>query len=90
MDSLQNEKSTLDLLTSLDQHHIIEVYNKSSNEEKQAFINQVAILNTSYPGGITEYCKRAKGLLEASKNNENPYKLYKPSVPEGINIEVGN
>jgi len=89
MDSLKNEKSSLELLKELDQTHIIELYNKSSTFEKQELINQIELLETSYPGGIREYCKRAKMFLEASKNNENPYKMYKPSVPEGVNIDIG-
>ncbi len=43
-----------------------------------------------YPGGIKEYIARAKVLLENSKNNVNPYTSYSPSVPEGIDITVGD
>ncbi len=88
--SLKNEQKTLDLLKELDQGHIIEQYQKASNEDKQGLLAQIEVLDASYPGGIKEYCTRAKIFLEKSKNNENPYKLYKPSVPEGVNMEIGN
>jgi len=89
MNSLKNEQKTLELLKVLDQGHILEQYNQSNDVDKQGLIDQIEVLETSYPGGIKEYCKRAKVLLEASKNNENPYKAYIPSVPEGVQIEIG-
>ena len=36
------------------------------------------------PGGLSNYCKRARILLEASKNNKNPYDEFKPEVPTGV------
>lgn len=45
-------------------------------------------LNTSYPGGLEEYCKRAKLLLKASAEDVNPYDKYTPSVPDGENISI--
>lgn len=86
---INKETEILNLLKDLNQNHILEVYQKHTTEEKQAFINQIEGLEKSYPGGIREYCNRAKIFLTKSKNNENPYEKYVPSVPEGENLEIG-
>ena len=36
------------------------------------------------PGGLKDYCERAKTLLEASKSNVNPFDKFRPEVPNGI------
>ena len=87
-----DQQAVLKLLTELDQTLIISEFNKESRteEERQRFIGQVNKLETVYPGGLREYVNRGKVLLNNSKNNVNPYANYKPSVPEGAKIQVGN
>jgi len=33
---------------------------------------------------MQDYCERARRLLEASKNAENPFDAYRPEVPAGV------
>jgi UDP-sugar pyrophosphorylase len=85
-----DDLSILDYLKELGQEHIAEEYSKRPPSEKEAFITQVNNLEKIYPGGLKEYIKRAKVLLNNSKNNINPYAKYTPSVPEGVNVIAGD
>ena len=85
-----DEKAVLALLKELDQTEILEKYKSVSDSEKKEFISHFNRLEKTCPGGIKDYCRRAKTLLEDSKNNVNPFKDYTPSVPTGFNIKVGD
>ena len=85
-----NEEQILDLLKETNQTEIIEKYKNSKEEEKKSFIEQFNSLEKATPGGIKDYLKRAKILLEDSKNNVNPFKDYTPQVPLGFDIKVGS
>ena len=39
------------------------------------------------PGGLQDYCQRAKSLLEASKSNVNPFDAFRPEVPNGVYLK---
>lgn len=78
------------LLEDLDQLHITKVYDEKSEEEKQKLVEQINYLEDVYPGGLKEYNKRAKVLLNDSKNQVNPFSNYIPSVPEGVNLKIGS
>ena len=83
-------KQVLDLLKELNQPEIIEKYKNSKEDEQKSFIKQFNSLEKATPGGIKDYLKRAKILLEESKNNINPFKEYTPEVPLGFDVEVGS
>ncbi|XP_024988333.1 UDP-sugar pyrophosphorylase-like isoform X2 [Cynara cardunculus var. scolymus] len=53
------------------------------DDEKKALLAQVALLNSSYPGGLASYIKTAKELLADSKAGKNPFDGFTPSVPSG-------
>ena len=89
MESLSSAQ-ILQLLKDVNQDHIIKKYEAATQQEKEEFEKQIIHLEKVYPGGIREYIKRAKILLENSKNNVNPFNDYTPSVPEGFNVKVGN
>jgi UDP-sugar pyrophosphorylase len=59
------------------------------DKEKLAFFDQIARLNSSYPGGLAAYIKTAKELLADSKVGKNPYDGFSPSVPSGENLTFG-
>ena len=84
------EAQILDLLKELNQLEILERYKNSKEEERKEFINQFNALEKATPGGIKDYLKRAKVLLEESKNNVNPFKEYTPEVPLGFDVKVGS
>ncbi|CAH2070860.1 unnamed protein product [Thlaspi arvense] len=61
-----------------------------SDKEKLSFFEQIARLNSSYPGGLAAYIKTAKELLADSKIGKNPYDGFSPSVPSGENLTFGS
>ena len=89
MESLNSEQVEK-FLNELNQDHILKKFETASKEEKEEFEKQINHLEKIYPGGIREYIKRAKVLLDNSKNNINPYNDYTPSVPVGFNVKVGD
>lgn len=56
------------------------------DDEKIAFFDQVARLNSSYPGGLVQYINNAKELLADSKAGKNAFDGFTPSVPTGENL----
>ena len=84
------ESSMLSLLKELDQQEILTRYEKCSDEEKKEFLAHFNYIEQTCPGGVKDYIKRAKVLLENSKNNVNPFGDYTPSIPTGFNINVGD
>ncbi|CAN7062945.1 hypothetical protein Bca4012_096044 [Brassica carinata] len=60
------------------------------DNEKLGFFDQIARLNSSYPGGLAAYIKTAKELLADSKLGKNPYDGFSPSVPSGENLTFGD
>ena len=81
------EQVFIDLLKRLDQGHILEAIQKHSNEDRQAFLEQLEKLNTTYPGGLQAYYERAKKLLKESAEDSNPYEGFTPSPPPTENID---
>ena len=77
-------------IKELNQPEIIEKYKNSKEDEQKSFIKQFNSLEKATPGGIKDYLKRAKILLEESKNNINPFKEYTPEVPLGFDVKVGS
>lgn len=83
------EKAVLDFLTSINQPQAAQALKETADpKERAAFVAQVERLNQTYPGGIKEYCERARRLLKDSKEDVNPYLCFTPSVPNGYNLDV--
>ena len=80
----------LSLLKELDQQEILTRYESSTKEEQEKFLEHFNYIEKTCPGGVKDYIKRAKVLLENSKNNVNPFGDYTPSIPTGFNINVGD
>ena len=85
-----DEPTMLSLLKELDQQEILTRYEKSTQEEKKQFLTHFNYIESTCPGGVKDYIKRAKVLLENSKNNVNPFGDFTPSIPTGFNINVGD
>ncbi|KAL3695224.1 hypothetical protein R1sor_009300 [Riccia sorocarpa] len=57
--------------------------------DKLRFFDQVAKLDSSYPGGLAAYVQNARKLLADSKAGKNPFSGYVPSVPDGVKLVHG-
>ena len=85
-----DEKTVLALLKELNQDHILAKYSSATPEEKKNFIIQFNELDKVCRGGIKDYLKRAKILLEASKNKVNNFSDTTIEIPNDIpHIEIG-
>ena len=62
---------------------------RQSSMDRQRIAEQIVRLNKNTPGGLPNYCDRARGLLISSMKGENPFDMYKPEVPNGIFLRPG-
>ena len=90
VEATANLDKALALLTECEQHDILTEYGKRSQAEKEAFAEQVIHLEKVTPGGLKDYIFRARRFLVESKNNANPFDNYKPEVPAGVELHVGD
>ncbi|KAL3504295.1 hypothetical protein ACH5RR_034136 [Cinchona calisaya] len=79
-------------LMEMEQSHLFEQWPEPGidDDEKRAFFDQVARLNSSYPGGLASYIKTARELLAESKAGKNPFDGFTPSVPSGEVLAFGD
>jgi len=80
----------LALLKECEQHAILEEYVKRNPAEQTAFAEQVLHLDKVTPGGLKDYVFRARRFLVESKNNVNPFDNYRPEVPTGFELHLGD
>ena len=84
-------ESVLNLLEELGQNHIISKFRTVSKQEQQDFISQINKLDKACRGGIKDYLKRAKILLENSKNKVDSFNDYLIEVPDDIpHVDIGS
>ena len=84
-------KRVIEILEEVDQKEIVSKLKNVSKEEQNEFVNQINELDKSCRGGIKDYIKRAKVLLENSMNKQNSFHKYKIEVPYDIpRIDIGS
>lgn len=59
------------------------------DEKKKQLCDQIADLDSSYPGGLTSYLSKAKILLKESAEGTNPFSDFVASVPVGESLTYG-
>ena len=81
----------INLLEEVGQNEIVSKLKEVSKEEQKEFVDQVNELDKACRGGIKDYIKRAKVLLENSAKKMNSFHDYKIEVPYDIpHIKVGD
>ncbi|KAL4428974.1 hypothetical protein ABPG74_011170 [Tetrahymena malaccensis] len=80
----------VEFLNKIGQGHLTQNIDKFTEQQQKEFLEQVNKLNTTYPGGLEEYTKRAKVLLKNSADNVNPYEGFVPSVPIGEKVNFSS
>ena len=84
-------KRVIEILEEVDQKEIVSKLKNVSKEEQNEFVNQINELDKACRGGIKDYIKRAKVLLENSMNKQNSFHKYKIEVPYDIpRIDIGS
>ena len=83
-------KNIIDLLEEVEQSQIVTKLKGVNKDEQKAFINQINELDKVCWGGVKDYIKRARVLLENSEQKKNSFHEYKIEVPYEIpHIKVG-
>jgi len=79
-------------LLSLGQGHLFANWPApgTDDDKKKSLLAQIANVNSSYPGGVASYTKKARELLRASLEGANPFEGFEPSVPAGERLKFGN
>ena len=86
-----DSEEVLKLLEELGQNEIISKFNRVSPKEQKEFVSQINRLDKACRGGIKDYLKRAKILLEKSRKNINYFHDYTIEVPDNIpHIDIGS
>ena len=81
----------LNLLEELGQDEIVSKFRTVSLQEKKEFISQFNRLDKACRGGIKDYIRRARKLLEDSKNKVNYFNDYKIELADDIpHIDIGS
>mmetsp|Transcript_25691 Transcript_25691/g.28834 ORF Transcript_25691/g.28834 Transcript_25691/m.28834 type:complete len:626 (-) Transcript_25691:273-2150(-) len=86
------ERSLLEDLCSdeFGQSHLLDAYSQNGDDQKlRGMCQQLLKLDGGYAGGLTSYIKKAKKLLQDSKNGVNPLHGWSPSVPQGESFVLG-
>ena len=84
-------EDVINLLEEVGQNEIVSKLKDVSKEEQKQFVNQVNELDKICRGGIKDYIKRAKVLLENNSKKINSFHDYKIEVPYDIpHIKVGD
>ena len=86
-----DSQSVIKLLEELGQEAIVSKLRTVSPQEQQDFVAQINRLDKACRGGIKDYIRRAKVLLEDSKNKVNYFHDYNIEVPDDIpHIDIGS
>ncbi len=81
----------VELLKEVGQEEILSKLKKVSIQEQNEFVNQINELDKACRGGIKDYIKRAKILLDKSRKKQNSFLQYKIQVPYDIpHIDIGS
>jgi len=86
-------KTALSKLISSDvgvngQKHVYDEWPEAGTDDegKVQLAEQIADLDTSYPGGLPAYLSKARALLKESADGTNPFADFSASVPSGESL----
>lgn len=70
------------------QGHLFEKWDPPGirDAEKSRFMDTLLHVDRSYPGGIVAYIHRARELLAAARDGENPYDGFVPHQPDTVDL----
>jgi UDP-sugar pyrophosphorylase len=75
-------------LLALGQEHLFAGWSPPGEDEetKQAFLGELARIQTAYPGGLEAYVQNARRLLAEARNGANPYEGFVPEQPDTVDL----
>ena len=86
-----DSEKILKIVEELGQKEIKEKFKYISPQKQKDFVEQINFLDKACRGRLKDYLKRAKVLLEDSKNRVNAFHEYKIKIPDDIpHIDIGS
>ncbi|MBI9020853.1 MAG: UTP--glucose-1-phosphate uridylyltransferase [Verrucomicrobia bacterium] len=84
----KGEQALIEELLNAGQEHLFADWDAPgvNNDQKTAFLQSLAHINTSYPGGLTGYISNARKLLAEAKAGANPFEGLTPEQPDTVNL----
>jgi UDP-sugar pyrophosphorylase len=75
-------------LVEAGQSHLFENWDEPgvNKDKKNAFLETLARINNSYPGGLTGYISNARKLLAEAKAGANPFEGFVPHQPDMVDL----
>ena len=82
------EQELIQKLLDADQEHLFADWDTPgvNDEAKTQFLDTLARIDDSYPGGLTGYISNARKLLAEAKKGENPFEGLVPHQPDKVNL----
>jgi UDP-sugar pyrophosphorylase len=84
--SMLSDSKFIDMLHSIGQGHLFEGWDDAEENVRQQFLEELRIMNDSYPGGLTAYVENARTLLALSKEGANPFEGCTPAQPDTVDL----
>jgi UDP-sugar pyrophosphorylase len=84
----KNEQALIDELLGAGQEHLFAGWDASgvNDDAKAGFLQSLARINGSYPGGLTGYISNARKLLAEAKAGANPFEGFVPHQPDKVDL----
>jgi UDP-sugar pyrophosphorylase len=88
MSASKDEQALIAELLGAGQEHLFACWDApgTNDEAKTAFLQSLAHINASYPGGLTGYISNARKLLAEAKAGANPFEGFIPHQPDKVDL----
>ena len=84
----KDEQALIAELLNVGQEHLFAGWDApgTNDEAKAAFLQSLARINGSYPGGLTGYISNARKLLAEAQAGANPFEGFVPHQPDKVDL----
>jgi len=84
----KDEQALIAELLNVGQEHLFAGWDDpgTNDEAKAAFLQSLARINGSYPGGLTGYISNARKLLAEAQAGANPFEGFVPHQPDKVDL----
>eukprot|EP00201_Polytomella_parva_P008755 CAMPEP_0175052040 /NCGR_PEP_ID=MMETSP0052_2-20121109/8141_1 /TAXON_ID=51329 ORGANISM="Polytomella parva, Strain SAG 63-3" /NCGR_SAMPLE_ID=MMETSP0052_2 /ASSEMBLY_ACC=CAM_ASM_000194 /LENGTH=907 /DNA_ID=CAMNT_0016316405 /DNA_START=213 /DNA_END=2936 /DNA_ORIENTATION=+ len=88
----EKEVSLITSLIEEGQEHVFDHWPElgQMDDKKRSQVDQLNLLDETYPGGLLSYIRNAKRLLKDSLEGRNPFEGFAPEVPMGTHLDFGS
>jgi len=82
------QQELINTLVENGQQHLFDGWDGpgKAGEEKAAFLESLAKIDSNYPGGLVGYIRNARKLLAEAKEGKNPFEGFVPEHPDTVDL----